>query len=324
MDTASHIDAPSKKWLRTESRTVRPFRYSDDLLRKTGIRLYPEDEFVTDDVLNKNDYDFERLAPEIRVDFNPDYLKEQLGLEQDQLRLIVSLEDKALKLTMMARSMTIEECMASETIQIPSSVFKKLSWAGETKISIAIVLSNDRKADLGEATSAGNWLALKEVSIVRERDTATFPIEIVSGDWFKNHNLPFETTYYVELLTDDFNQPCDQLFDMVKVYVNEAVNQVLARAEDSSAGRALVRNIYCDTAATILSRGFENLDQGEELLQNGILQVAVKRLSDATGFDSKVITKMAKEASSGASKLRALLQAESGLTKALASVSFRG
>ncbi len=324
MDTNTPPTAPAKKWLRTEARTVRPFRYSEELLKKSGIRLYPEDDFVDGDVINKDDFDLARLAPEIRLDFNPDAIKEQLGLEQEQVRLIVSLEDKALKQTLLAQSMTIDECAANEIVEIPSSVCRRLSWVGETKILISLVLANDRKADLGEATLAGNWLARKEVSVARARDTATFPIEIVSGDWFKGRGLPIETTYYVEILGDDFNQPCEQLPEMVKVYVNEAVNQVLARAEDTPAGRALVRSIYCDTAATILSHGFDNLDQGVELLQDGILQVVAERLADATGLELSAITRMAKEAGSGASKLRALLQTESGLTKALASVSFRG
>ena len=324
MDTNTAAPTSAKKWLRTEARTVRPFRYSEDLLKNSGIRLYPEDDFVDGDVINKDGFDLARLAPEIRLDFNPDEIKEQLGLEQEQVRLIISLEDKALKQTLLVRNMTIEECTANEIIEIPPAVCRRLSWVGVTKILISLVLASDRKADLGEATLAGNWLARKEITIAKPHDSATFPIEIVPGEWFKGRGLPTETTYYVEILSDDLNQPCEQLPEMVRVYVNEAVNQVLARAEDSPAGRALVRSIYCDTAAMILSHGFGNLDDGEELLQNGILEVVVQRLAEATGLELPAITRMSKEPGSGAGKLRALLQTESGLTKALASVSFRG
>ncbi|NJD24473.1 MAG: hypothetical protein FIB06_03605 [Betaproteobacteria bacterium] len=279
---------------------------------------------MSEDVFNKDDFDLARLAPQIRLDFNPNGIKEQLGLEQEHVRLIVSLEDKALKKTLVVRNMTIDECVANEIIDIPPAISRRLSWVGVTKVLISLVLANDRAADLGEATRAGNWLARKEISIAKPRDAATFPIEIVPGEWFKSRGLPTETTYFVEILSDDLNQPCEQLPEMVRVYVNEAVNQVLARAEDSPAGRALVRSIYCDTAATILSHGFGNLEDGGELLEEGILAVVVKRLAEATDLESSAIARMAREAGSGAGKLRALLQTESGLTKALASISLRG
>lgn len=322
MDTIATNAAPQKKWLRTEARTVRPFRYSENLLQKTGFRLYPGDDFIETDSIQKDEIEIDKLHPEIRFDFSPASLTEQLGLTPDQVRLIVSIEDRALKQTLLAVNLTIAECAASEIVAIPQNVCRRLSWVGETKVCVAIVLANARKADLGEATLAGNWLARKEVSITRVRDTATFPIAIVPPDWFNSVGLPTETTYYVEMLAEDFNQPCEQLPEMVKVYVNETVNQMLSRAEDSAAGRALVRSIFCDTAATILAVGFANIEPGTELVKNGVLQVVADRLSDATGLERTAITKMAKEP--GASKLRALLQTETGLTKALASVSFRG
>jgi len=313
---------PQKKWLRTEARTIRPFRYSESLLQKLGTRLYAEDDFVEGDSIQKDDIELERVAPEIRLDFNPASLEEQLGIDSGQVKFIVSVEDKALKQTILALNLTMEECVTDEVVRIPESVCRKLSWIGETKLVMALVLAEDRDAELGEACIAGNWLARKEVGITRVRDTATFPISIVPPGWFKEVGLPTETTYYIEMLSEDLNQPCEQLPEMVKVYVNETVNQVLSRAEESSAGRALVRSIYCDTAATILAVGFENIEPNTELLKNGVLQVVADRLSDATGLATQAITKMAKEP--GASKLRALLQAETGLTKALASISFRG
>lgn len=321
MNTTATNNAPQKKWLRTEARTVRPFRYSEDLLQKTGFRLLPEDDFFEGDSIHKDEIDVDAIVPEIRLDFSPNYVHEQLGVTSAQVRLIVSIEDKALKRNVLALNLSIDEC-ADGAIAIPISACKKLSWSGETKLCIALVLASDRKADLGEATLAGHWLAKKEISISRVRDTASFPIAIVKSEWFPSVGLPTDTTYYVELLTEDLNQPCEQLPEMVRIYVNETINQMLSRAEDSAAGRALVRGIYCDTAATILSVGFGNIEPETELLKNGVLQVVADRLSEATGLNVAAITKMAKEP--GASKLRALFQTETGLTKALASVPFRG
>lgn len=310
-----------KSWHRTESKIVRPFIYSENLLHNAEFRLYDDVDFKSDTAIHYDELNVEKIKPQIRLDFNPISISEELGLPENALRFIVSFEDRALKKTLLAKNIAVTD-LDDEIIEFPEALLQELSWSGTTIANIALVLEKDRDSEIGQARRAGNWLAKKSFSVCRTHDTSNFQIEIVPPERFKSYGLPPETTYYVQVIGDDFNQPCDQLPEMVKVYLNETVNPVLARAEDSAAGKALVRGLYGDVSATILVAGFSPFSSLDEIKEGGILQIVTDRISQATGISVSEIFKMSREP--GAGRLRAVLQAEAGLTKALSMVSFRG
>ena len=102
---------------------------------------------------------------------------------------------------------------------------------------------------------------------------------------------------------------------MIKIYLSKQLNNVLAKTEGKNLGNSLSDIIGYDLMATILSAGFSNLTPDDQLLEDGILFTTVDRASRKTGIDKKIIIKWAKEP--GATKLRAMLQSYTGLSKSL-------
>jgi hypothetical protein len=309
-----------REWERSESRIVRPFRFSEGLFARCAIRLRPQDDFEEGAVLQTVKLNPEDVAPELRLDFHLEGIEEVVGLSLNDLEVMVSVEDRILKQTLVPYREGVRDC-AGETVALPPARMKGISWAEEMRVSLALVLRGDREVEVGRASLAGHWLAKKTFSISRSKDTANFTIDVVPPEWFVKRGLPGDTTYLVEVFGTDLNQPCDRLGELVRVSLNESVNAVLARAEDSTVGRALIRGIYSDVVATVLSVGFSSY-KGEELLAGGVLKVVSDKLARSTGAKINDIVRRAKEP--GASELRALIQSEAGLTKAMVSANLRG
>lgn len=321
MNTQNTAIKPQKRWQRTESRTIRPIHYSEDLLHNTAIRLKETEDFIDNvDSIQRDEIDLAELSPELLFRFSVEDVESQLGLDPDLLRLLVSIEDKALKKTVLAHTCRFDEEFESQ-ILIPKDIVDSLSWSGDTKINIAVVLADDRNASVGQASHAGQWLAMKTISVIRERNSATFPIEVVNGEVFVAKGLPPDTTYYVEIVSDLFNDPASAMNDLVRIYVNESINPTLDKAKDNSAGRALLLNMYCDAAASILEAGYAPLESASEIEEGSILKTVTDKLSASTGISPENIFKLSKDLG-GSSRLRALLQSECGLSRTLSSATF--
>jgi len=313
--------AIQKTWLRTESRTIRPFLFSDELLKSVAFRLTSEDEFSELESVHKEELDRDLLSPELKINLSAQDLVEQLDIDPTLLRLIISIEDKALKKCEVVYEEKIKD-LSEFIIKLPKSTLSDFSWLGDTKLRISLVLAENRAGAIGKASIAGHWLAKKEFSIGKIKDTARFPITIIKPEKFKElFGLPPETTYYVDILTDDLNQPLEDIQNIVNIYITESVNNVLSREETTQAGRALNLLIYCDTAATILSYGFSQLENDTHLIEDSILSLVANTLAKETGISINKIIEMAKQP--GGSKLRALIQTQISLTRSLKSIGNR-
>jgi hypothetical protein len=60
--------AIQKTWLRTESRTIRPFLFSDELLKSVAFRLTSEDEFSELESVHKEELDRVRAYDNISLE----------------------------------------------------------------------------------------------------------------------------------------------------------------------------------------------------------------------------------------------------------------
>jgi hypothetical protein len=308
------------KWLRTEARTIRPFKYSEGLLDGISFRLSDKDDFTMEESLHKEEIALEDIMPEFLLDFDPSEINDELGLNADLIKIIVSVEDRLLKKRVMALDMWASQAVG-ERIVLSQEFCRQFSWSGSMRFIFSLILSEDRVAPLGEAARAGNWLAKKEFILSMGKDASIFRIEAVPPEFFEKFDLPQDTSYYVHILAEDFNHPIDDLSGLFTVYMNEAVSMMLSRTEESKPGQALARSVYADIAASILGTGFSYLSSEETVEEGGFLHTAVDRISKSTGIDQRIIVSMGREA--GACRLRALLQSETGLMKALVSVTNR-
>lgn len=318
MAAKAEITEIRKRWEREESKFVRPFKSADDYLKDAAFRLYEGAEFAEGPVFQVDSVDRERLAPAIRLAAPPIELEELVGAPMKDLLMIVSIEDRVLKRSTVLQTRKIAE-VTGEVIELGDDVREATSWAGDTRLHIAVVLSRDRKAAVGLAQRAGSWVAKKTFQITRMRNNATFSITPVDEAWFQTRGLPASTTYYVEMLGQDLNQPCDSMPDLAKVYISQSLNAALARDEDSAITKALIKGIYVDVVSTILAVGYCNLEG--ELVPDSILDVVSARLTKATNTSYIKLTEYARE--NNGARLRAVIQAEAELTRIMLAASGR-
>lgn len=83
--------------------------------------------------------------------------------------------------------------------------------------------------------------------------------------------------------------------------------------------RALVKGIYVDVVTTILATGFADLDGPVQ--PGSILEVVTSKLAKSTGIPTSRLHAMAKD--SAGAQLRAVVQADVELSRALISASQR-
>jgi hypothetical protein len=312
MGTKAVAAAGGDRWERHESRLVRPFRSAEDYLSDAKIRLYADSEFTDKPSIAAESIAKDNLNIAIDIAAAPAQLEDIVGAKKKELRLLVSVEDRLLK-----RSTVLFESRLSEfaggVIELGEAAKESSSWAGETRIHAAVVLAENRSAQVGLAQRAGNWLAKKTFHVSRSVNRATFEIKPVDEDFFVKRGLPAGTTYLVDIQDADFNQKCDQVSNLVKVYLTKAVHSALARDEESPMAKALVRSIYVDVVSTILTTGFGNLN-GQKIAPESVLEVVTSRLRKATGVSPDKLRQYAKD---GGGPLRAVVQGEAALSRAM-------
>jgi hypothetical protein len=307
-------------WQKQESRRVRPFRSAKDFLGEVGFRMYADEDFKTDEAVQTGDVELSKLALAIRVPAVALNFEEAVGVPTSLLRLVVTVEDRTFKDSEVAVNIPMAEAGASvRVLDLDAGAVERLSWAGETRVHAAVVLAEPRNGDVGTAQRVGAWVARKTFSIGKARDTAAFSINAVEPEYFEKLGLPAGTTYLVEIADPDLNQSCENLPDLVKVSLAKAVHSALARNEESTMAKALIKSIYVDVVATVLATGYSNLSS--DVQPESIIEVVTSKLSKSTGFSAERLRQLAKE--SAGALLRAVVQADVELTRALVSAAQR-
>jgi hypothetical protein len=308
-------------WQRQESRPIRPFRSATDYLTEVGFRLYADDEFTANESIQISAVDVKRLAQAVRVPPIPENLEELIGIPLEELRLVVTLEDRMFKDSKVAVNIPLSEMSGtSRILEIDRDIASAMSWAGETRINVAVVLANPREGEVGTAQRLGSWVARKIFSVGNPRDTASFLINAVEPEYFEKRGLPATATYLVEIADPDLNQGCDNLPDLVKVSLAKDVHAALAMNEDSAMAKALIKSIYVDVVTTVLATGYATLDKGQ-VREDSILDVVTTKLVKSTGMSREKLRALA--AQTAGSQLRAVVQADIELSRALVSAAQR-
>jgi hypothetical protein len=319
IENASEKLEIKKSWFRKFTRSVRPFKYSEDLLDNIEFRLNDFESFKLEPSINVDQLQLDQINLEFKIKLDQSSLEEELSIDPGLLSLNIFIDDAMLKKRGALFSKNINDLEFDENndcvLTIEKSEIFKYSWTTKTKITIALVLEKNRELTIGQPYLPGHWLAKKEIPITQESDRPRFVFEVADPQKFKELGLPPDTSYFIKILGDDLNQPIEEVAEIIKIYLSKSVNNVLAKTEGKNLGNSLSDIIGYDLIATILSAGFSDLSEGEELLEDGILYTTADRASKKTGIDRNIIIKWAKEP--GAPKLRAMLQSYTGLSKSL-------
>jgi len=319
MNTTTENLEIKKPWFRKFSRSVRPFKYSETLLDDIEFRLNDFESFKAEPSINVNSLQIDQINLEFKFNFSIKDIESELEIDSNLVSFNIFIEDAILKKRGVLFSKNVNELSFDEkdeaTVLINKNEIHKYSWTTRTKITIALVLEQNRDIVVGQPYFAGHWLAKKEIAITEENDRPRFIFEIADPKKFKELGLPPDTSYFIKILGDDLNLPIEEVSEIIKIYLSKQLNNVLAKTEGKNLGNSLSDIIGYDLMATILSAGFSNLTPDDQLLEDGILYTTVDRASRKTGIDKKIIIKWAKEP--GATKLRAMLQSYTGLSKSL-------
>ena len=319
MATDETPNGKTKRWQRQEARVVRPFRSIDEYFRDVGFRLYADTQFVVAPMMQQESIDQERLAPQLQIPKVPDNLKEVVGLAAGELRLLVSVEDRLFKNTIIVINKSLAEHVGG-TVDFAKDAIDDIPWGGDTRVHVCLVLGADRAGAIGTAQRAGSWLARKTFQLFRPNDSSTFEITAVDPEYFVALGLPPTTTYLVDIVDDDLNQPCESLPNLIKVSVLKDVHTALGKDEHSLVSQAFIKSIYVDVVTTILATGYRAL-KNRDVVPESILDTVTKRLSKASNIPSARIRQLSSEASG--SRLRAVVQAEIELTRAVVNAARR-
>ena len=309
-----HEEPAPLHWQRSESRVVRPFKTLEAFLNDSKLRLYREDEFSAIETIQQDTIHKSRLSPQVEVAALPSNVVELVGVEPEDLNLIVSLEEPSFKVTSLAVNRPLKG-FAGGPLDLDAEAVAEMNWSSDTKIHVAVVLAKSRPTRIGQAWRAGSWLAKKTFRIGKVKDSSSFEVKQVPPEYFVERRLPATTTYLVEIADPDLNVPSENLPNLLKVCVNKEVFDAMARNEESAAAQAFMKTVFIDVIVTAMATGHRNL-QGE-LLKDGILDVLTQRLSKSSKLSMVKLQQLAREPSGA--QLRAVIQAQAGLTQSIVS-----
>lgn len=298
---------------------MRPFRSAEDYLKEVGLRLYNDEDFRLTESIQVDTVDVPKLSIALRIPPVPIDFEEVVGVPTSSLQLIVSLEDRLYKDSVVATIVPLEEIVSQRVIEVDLDTTESLSWAGDIRVHVAVVLAQPRKGEVGIAHRVGSWVARKTFAVGKPRETTSFTVNAVDPEYFEQRGLPRTTTYLVELNDTDLNQSCEYLPDLIKVSLAKDVHSALARDEGTAVSKAVINAIYVDVVTTVLVAGYSGLTG--KVQDDTILDVVTTRLEKDTGVPPDRLAKLAKEP--GASNLRAVVQGSSDFSRALVNAAQR-
>lgn len=293
-------------WKRTESRVVRPFQSVEEALADVRLRLRPNTEF--DD---RTSFDIAELK---NGELQPEFCLVVRRCSLDNLRKLCS-SDLSLVIRLIDPHLHRSELVFEELIDnlpstwiVPNDVVARFSWKPGFTVSVAIVLRKNKRPEPGLPFMRGQWLARKNFSIVSPRQQRMFPIERWTAEDFSRYDLPRDTVYWMLFTTDNFNSRVDDPADVLRVCIRADVYDLLLNAQDNSYGPAIMSLFMTEILTEVLWRGFENIENNDEIEKGSLLHSAVTSVERATGKNASVIRRVVKEQKDLAT-LRAFAQA---------------
>jgi hypothetical protein len=305
------------QWRRSETRTVRPFPSLDSCIRNVRFKLSPDAEFEERISFDAPDVDPAELRPEflLGVDHSAIAASAIASCSDLPLALVIRLVDLRLRrseLVFQSQLSTLPESWA-----VPPEVTTRFAWRFGVEASVALVLTSDRPAKVGQPFMRGHWLARKDFSIRAKPQPRAFPIERWTGEDFARMELPPDSVYWIRFVAEDLNEHFEDPGEAFAVCLRSDVYDALAYAQNSAQARALFAMIAAEILAEVVCRGLGNLEAGESIKRGSLLHLALTRIARTTGAEEEKLRRLAKEGELSA--LRTFAQATVGARRAVVS-----
>lgn len=274
-----------RDWVRTESRTVRPFPSLDECLAHVQFRVSPDRDF--DGRTSFDASELTDISPEFRLDIDRSALEVAGVVAPSDVSLVIRLADLRLR-----RSELVFESApdaAPGTWTVPRPVLGRFSWKTGVEATVALVLREDREPRVGQPYLRGHWVARKDFSVRPRAAPRSFPIERWTAEDFAKRGLPKDTAYWIDFISDDLNQRFENPGEALRVCLRADVYDALAAAEDTDQGRGVMTLVLTDILAETVFRGLREGGSSADLERGGLLDSALGKVSRATGATVDVL-----------------------------------
>lgn len=303
-----------RDWVRTESRTVRPFPSLDECLAHVQFRLSPDRDF--DGLTSFDASELTDISPEFRLNIDGSALQAAGAVAPSDLSLVIRLADLRLR-----RSELVFECApdaAPEAWTVPPSVRGRFSWKTGVQATVALVLRQAREPQVGQPFLPGHWVARKDFSVRPKPAPRSFPIERCTAEDFAKLGLPKDTAYWIDFISDDLNQRFENPGEAFRVCVRDNVYDALAAAEDTDPGRGVMTLVLTDILAETVFRGLRDVESSADLERGGLLDSALRKVIRATGTTVEVLRQYIEKGD--VASIRAFAQAATEAPRSIARI----
>jgi hypothetical protein len=216
-------------------------------LADVRLRLRADAEFNDRTSFDASDVELRDIQPEFALNVQASALEELRPLTAADLALAIRFTDPKLRRSELVFESDIDTL--PRTWAVPPEVKERFSWKFGLTASVALVLKENRPPEPGLPYMRGHWIARKDFSVRPVAGRRTFPIERWPADEFARRGLPRDTVYWIEFLTDDLNVRFDDPSEAFRVCLRADVYDGLADAEETPAGRAVVKLIEAEILA---------------------------------------------------------------------------
>lgn len=310
------------QWSISETRPIRPFRFSESGLDQIEIRPHPNVEAVNESPFKWNTSPEEiwagKLQPEWSLLINPEKIAEDVGIPSSELCLIVSMADPAMHREHLVQAWPLNEM--PETYLLPLDWLDTVSGRRGLTFRFSVCPSVEVERPYGIAHRPEHEVAAREFAFVVPDDGTDFPIEFRDPSTFPSE-IPADTLYFIEWrVTDNFDQSAEVI---LTVFVNNRAKDRLLRLQGDPVGDfvwlQLSADIIGSIAVAILSQGPEIPKDPDSLLSN-----LLRRLTDDPAREFERLVTDAQDSYRGCERIRSAIQASLGLTGSIESLSLAG
>jgi hypothetical protein len=274
-------------WRRTESRIVRPFRSVEAALTDVRLKLRADAEFDDRTSFDASEADLRDIRPEFALNVQESALEAVRPLTAADLALAIRLTDARLRRSERVFESGIE--VLPRTWTVPPEVKDRFSWKFGVTASVALVLKANRSPEPGLPYMRGHWIARKDFSVRSVTERRTFPIERWTAEEFARRGLPRDTVYWIEFMATDLNDRFDDPSEALRVCLRADVYDALVDAEETPAGRAVMKLIEAEILAEVLWTGLDALEAGDDIVRGSLLHTAVAKVLKATGTNEQAL-----------------------------------
>ena len=292
-------------WVQSKSDELTPFKQSDSIFDKIEFRLNNLNDFSLEtSFILEQLKDSKNISPEIKCVPNFLNIKENTGLNEEEIAISFILREQSLNLFEKIHS--LERPYSGAPVKL--DILNKLSGSGEFTIELIAHPTSSKERGFRVAQSHASIIAKKIIKVSSIKDNINFPIKDKDPADFEDVSLPEGTIFHINWLSEDISQKID---DMLEIWLNTKYEAKWKSLDGSNSKSTLGDLFVQDLHAKILFEMVYKVAGSKDLdgipNENGSLFLGVKTYLESIGKDIQEIQSLL-DRPDGMSRLRILTE----------------